>query len=145
LWVILSEFCHPLTPLEICHGKPTSMDPCSSQNQLGSTPYVYWKFQSSLDWFTGHFIGNSHDLHGKNHGFRWRFSRLNQSNDFSVFLGRVSPTNHLQPAKLPHACWQLGPSQASSQPWARERPCSIPCIPQKLSLSKPYTLVNHGW
>ena len=29
----------------------------------------------SLDWFRGKFTGNPHDLNGKNHGFRLRFSQ----------------------------------------------------------------------
>jgi hypothetical protein len=44
-----------------------------------SEELVFFISQLSLDCFKGKFAGKPHDLHGKNHGFRWRFSQQNQS------------------------------------------------------------------
>jgi hypothetical protein len=37
-----------------------------------------------MDWFKGKFTGKPHDLHGKIHGFRLRFSPTNQSIEIGI-------------------------------------------------------------
>ena len=49
-------------PVSVVHGK--------SQTKMDD----HWQYPHSMDWFRGKITGKPHDLHGKNHGFRLKFS-----------------------------------------------------------------------